>query len=153
VGREEAERKITDFVREQFAREMDRMCMGAITGSTATVAQEETTLNVAEMLRSCEQILRNSRREQITFVVDAGHDGPILKHNTPCDGERVEMSWRQAQELHQHWPLKLWKVNSPEQAEFVPVSGIFPEFVPRVLPMPPFEMPQEDQPSTQPESN
>lgn len=137
--------KITAAVRASLARRMDELIMKEIMGATTTSqsAPEESTLDLAKMLPEWEKIIRNARREQITFVVDLAHDGPMLKHETPCDGARVEMSWRQANELHQHWPLKLHKVNSPEQAEFVPVSGVFPEFVPRILPMPPYDVPQE----------
>lgn len=136
--------KISEAVRASIRR-MDELIMKEIMGNMATsqAEPEPSTLDLSKMLPELEKMIRNARREQITFVVDLAHDGPMLQHETPCDGTRVEMSWRQANELHQHWPLKLHKVLDSTVAEFVPASGLFPEFVPRILPMPPYVMPDE----------
>lgn len=146
MGEDDKQRMIAE-VAKRLSGDVDRELMKGILygGQTNSVAQPEPKpLNVERMIEEWDKTLRNLRRTQITFVVDAGHEGPILKHETPTDGARVEMSWRQANELHQHWPLRLSQVNSPEQAEFVPASGVFPEFVPRILPMPPYDMPSEE---------
>lgn len=113
-------------------------------GTSTTAASEETTLDAAKLIKSWEQFLRNARRHQVTFVVDLAHPGPPLRLETPHEGVRFEVSWVQANGLHQQWPLKLWKVLSPEAAEFVPVTPGFGEWVPSILPMPPYEMPEEE---------
>jgi hypothetical protein len=137
------ERDFSSAVAKKMAEHMDRMFLKALGQTTTFVQPQETTLNAKDMLRSCEQMLRNFRREQITFVVEFSHQGPIISHDTPCDGKRIEMNFVQAQELHRQWPLKLAKVLTTMSAEFVPASGVFNEFIPSVLPMPPFELPRE----------
>ena len=137
-----ADDPIGDVVRRQMAQRMDDLIMRTIMGETQTnsVPQPETTLDLSKLLPEWEKMLRNWRREQITVVCDLGHEGPIISHETPTDGTRVEMSWHQLLELHSHWPMKLNKVNSPEQAEFVPISGVFREFVPLHPDPPPWQM-------------
>lgn len=61
-----------------------------------------------------------------------------MKTETPSDGARFEISWHQLLEIHKHWPMKLSQVNSPEQAEFVPLSGVFNEYVSMFPPAPPW---------------
>ena len=131
-------------IAEKMRAKIDEALLGAIyTTQSATPA--ETTLRAEDMIRKCEQIMRNMRRENITFVVDLAHQGPPLMHETPCDGKRIEMNFTQAKALHQQWPIKLHEVLTTTSAEFVPVNGVFPEFVSSVLPLPPFELPRECQ--------
>lgn len=130
---------------DRIEREMHRAIFGeATTTATTNVATSDGALDARKILEDCDKAIRTARRTQITFIVDRCHQGAIIKHETPNDGTRVEMSWHQANALHQHWPLKLWKVLSEDAAEFVPVSGVFPEFAPKILPMPPFEVPPEE---------
>jgi hypothetical protein len=35
------------------------------------------------------------------------HPGPPIRYETPNEGLRVELSWRQASIVHEHWPLRL----------------------------------------------
>lgn len=138
--------EISDVVRRQIAADMqdrfDRMCWGAMTSNVAP-EPSPPPFRLEDHLPKWEQMFREARRNQFVVIVDMAlpMDAPLLLERTPCDGDRIEMSHRQALELHRHWPLKLHKVLSPERAEFVPVSGVFPEFVPLILPAPPYEMP------------
>jgi hypothetical protein len=137
-----------DDVSRMMARHLQQSIDGAFIdaafgGVTSTVASAETTLDIKKVLPEWMKILRNARRTQVTFVVDMGHEGPMLKTETPCDGTRFEMNFRQAQELHRQWPIRLVKVLTKYSAEFVPASGVLSEFVPRVIPQPPFENLQE----------
>ena len=97
-------------------------------------AVPEKALDVRKALADMAQLLRNMRRTQITFVVDRGHQGPPIKHETPNDGERIEISWLDANRLHGTWPLKLLRIISEDAAEFVP--AIIGELVPAVLEQP-----------------
>lgn len=139
------EREISDAVKAQIAADMqrhiERELFTAMTANTAP--QEQTTFRLEDHLLKWEQMIRNARRDQLVIIVDMAlrFDAPLLLEQTPCDGQRIEMSHRQAQELHRHWPLKLHKILSAERAEFVPSLGIFPEFVPAILPAPPYEVP------------
>jgi hypothetical protein len=132
-----------DAILKKMQEQMDRMMTEVFYGGTPPSPQEHI-LDGAAMARSLDQMIRNFRREQITFRVDIAHQGPVLRHETACDGDVIELSWVQANEVHQHWPLKISKVLSPDAAEFVPASNMFPDFVGRILPMPPYEMPEED---------
>jgi hypothetical protein len=107
---------------------------------TCNRAAEETALR--KLISDWHKILSNARRSQITFVVDRAHQGGPLRHQTPNDGERFELSWLDANRLHQEWPLRLHQVLSEDAAEFVPAP--LGEFVPKHLPQPPFEMPAEE---------
>jgi hypothetical protein len=80
----------------------------------------------------------------VAFVADVAHPGPPIRYETPNEGLRVELSWRQASIVHEHWPLRLSKVLSAETAEFVPASGLFGEWVPKQLPAPPHELSPDD---------
>lgn len=140
---------IGDAAKRHIAQRMDEMMFKAMTGmttSTIASADAEKPFNLEEMLRQWSQMERNWRKDNVTFVVDLGHEGPALTHDTPCDGKRVECTWQQANVIHQHWPLKLSKVNSVEQAEFVPVSPFYSGLVLKTLDMPPYELPPEEEP-------
>lgn len=132
-----------DELGRRMAAHLDRQFQSVFSGAgTNTVAQPQTTLDVRKMVGEWGKMLRNARRAQITFVVDRAHQGGPLKHQTPNDGERIEMSWQDANRLHQEWPIKLVKVLSEDSAEFVPIN--VGEFAAKVLPMPPYEMPSEE---------
>lgn len=148
---EDVDPRIVAAARRSIAQQIDRNLMRVFAGTTTTsAAPEGTALDIRKMLPEWAKMLRNARRSQVTFVVDMGHEGPMLKHETPCDGVRFEMNFRQAQELHRHWPIRVSKVLTEYSAEFVPVSGVFPEFVPTVIPHPPFELPKEASDDVQP---
>lgn len=141
----EIDPRIAQAVRDQLSRQIDDMLLGGLqTSCVPTPENTLTTEKLRAMVEDVEKLVRNARRSQITVVVDLAHEGPILLYTTPSDGDRFEMSWHQANELHKHWPIKLHKVNSPEQAEFVFAYGVFPEWMPRHLPMPPYEMPPDE---------
>lgn len=124
---------------------MQRQLEAALFGGATTNQQaQDTTLDLRKLLPEWEKMFRNFRRENVTFMVDLVHPGPAIKYDTPHDGVRFEMSWQQANALHQEWPLRLHKVLSGTAAEFVPVSGIFGEIVPKMLPLPPYEMPDDE---------
>lgn len=105
-------------------------------------AVPEKALDVRKTLSDMAQILRSFRRTQITFVVDRAHQGPPIKHETPNDGERIELSWLDANRVHGVWPLKLHRVLDEDAAEFVPVSA--GQFAPAVLEQPPYTVPPEE---------
>jgi len=138
-----AEDDISRMMARHLQQKVDGMFLEAFGGgTTSTTANAPTTLDIKKALPEWMKMLREARRNQVTFVVDMGHEGAMLKTETPCDGVRFEMNFRQAQELHRHWPIRLHKVLTKYSAEFIPVSGVFPEFVPTVIPHPPFEEPE-----------
>lgn len=128
-----------DELGRRILADMNRKFQDVFSGAvTNTVAQPQTTLDVRKMVGEWDKVLRNARRTQITFVVDQAHQGGPLKHQTPNDGERIEMSWHDANRLHQEWPLKLVKVLSVDSAEFAPI--MLGEYAAKILPMPPYDM-------------
>lgn len=110
---------------------------------TASAEDEQPPADVRSMLENIERWVRNEKRTSIVFVVDEAHEGLMLKIETPCDGVRVELSPTQAQQVHEHWPLKLTRVIDRHTAEFVPASFIFPEPVMSLLPTPPYYVPSD----------
>lgn len=62
------------------------------------------------------------RRRQLTFLVDAGHEGEPIIRETPSDGYVVECSPDFARTIHVRYWLRLTQINNPWQAEFVPVA-------------------------------
>ena len=144
---------IGDAVRRQMAQRMDDMIMKTMMGSTYTnaVAEPQKPFDIESAFKEWSQLMRNWKRENVTVVVDLGHDGPITIHETATDGKRVEANWPQACAIHKVWPMKLHQVNSPEQAEFVPISGVFNEFVPLNLEPPPWQVLDDIVDETSPE--
>lgn len=128
-----------DKIAADMAQRIERELFSATTCNVEPV--EQTTFRLEDHLPKWEQMFREARRNQFVVIVDMAlrYDSPLLLEETPCDGQRIEMSHRQAQELHRHWPLKLHKVLSAERAEFVPALGVFQEFVPTILPPPPYD--------------
>lgn len=137
---EECFRQATQAMSRRLEADIDRAFYVAVT--TTTVGPEKP-LNVNEMLRQCERLMREARRNQVVFRADFAHTGPMLKIETPNDGSVVELSFIQAQQVHKHWPLKLHKVLDTYTAEFVPASPM-DRFVLAVLPLPPFEMNEDE---------
>lgn len=125
---------------EMLQRDIERAFMGG--NVTTNALPQGTSLDVRKLLPELERMLRNFRRTQLVFIVDRAHQGGPLRHVTPNDGERIELSWLDADRLHQEWPLKLHQVLSEDAAEFVP--ALIGEFVAKHLPLPPFEMPPEE---------
>ena len=111
---------------------------------TATIDDMAAQPSLDALMDEARKMVAEARRNAVTFVVESPHLGPIVAHQTPHDGTRFEMSWDQANELHKQCPMRLHKVLSPDMAEFVPITGMFRELVPSVLPMPPFDMPETD---------
>lgn len=136
-----AEDEISKIIARHLAQKLDNLLLDALGATTSTTASAPTTLDIKKAMPEWLKMLHNARRNQVTLVVDMGHEGPMLKAETPCDGTRFEMNFRQAQELHRHWPIRLHKVLTKYSAEFIPVSGVFPEFVATIIPQPPFEEP------------
>lgn len=126
----------------RMAEQLEREIMSSLTANTAP--QEPTTLNVEKFLEDCRKWELAAKRNQIIFVVDLVHPGPPLEVRTAGEGIRFEMSWQQANELHKHWPMRLRKVISEHVAEFVPALSFIGEFVPAILPMPPYELPPDE---------
>jgi hypothetical protein len=131
--------KLDAAIREMLNRETERAFLGD-TQTSATA--NDSVLDVGKFIVSMDKMLRNFRRAQITFIVDRAHQGPPIRHQTPTDGEQVELSWTDANRVHQEWPLKLHKVISEDAAEFVPAMA--GEFVPKNLCQPPFDVPPEE---------
>ena len=122
-------------------------------GKVFTTAEAEPlpTLRVEDLVRTVHRLQMQERQSRVTFVVDLAHDGPMLGYRTATEGQIFELSWMQAQHLHGHWPLKLVKVLSAEKAEFAPATP-FDQFVPKVLDMPPYELPEQpDEDEAQPQ--
>lgn len=132
---------IKKAVADTITARIDRLAVSALGGDTSSVAQEQRPMDVGRMLEEWRKIIFSARRNNITFVVEAGHAGPIMTHETQGDGTRVEMSYSQACELHKQWPLKLQTIIDAETAEFVPAMPNFDRYVPRILPRPPYEVP------------
>jgi hypothetical protein len=130
------EDRIGKAIEAMMQREIER----AFTDSTQTsTTTQPTTLDAKTFIANMDKVLRNFRRTQLTFVVDRAHQGPPVRHDTPNDGERIELGWLEANRVHQEWPLKLHRVLSEDAAEFVP--ALVGEFVPKHLPQPPFDVP------------
>lgn len=137
------ERKLTELMQRRIERDLEAALFG---GGTSTTQTESTTLTADSLKASMaewDKLIRNMARSAITFVVDLAHEGPMIVYATPNDGLRYEMSWVQANEAHQHWPMKLDRILSEHCAEFVPLLAGFGEWAPKHLPMPPYEVPPE----------
>lgn len=134
------EDRIGRAIKAMMRRDMAAAFTGACTNSNAVPT--ESVLDAKTFIANMDKILRNFRRTQLTFVMDRAHQGPPVRHETPSDGVRIELSWLDANRVHAEWPLKLHKVLSEDAAEFVP--ALVGEFVPRHLPIPPFEVPPEE---------
>ncbi len=109
-------------------------------------SSEPTTLTSEELNRSLAKwsnLSAQMKRSNVMVVVIQGYSGPILMNKTATEGVFVEMSWRQAQALHEVWPLVLDRVIDQETAYFRP-AHCFSMFVPKILPMPPYEISEED---------
>lgn len=136
---------IRDVVAKQIAAHFEVIVNKELFGQiTSNSLATETSFDAEKMLAQWEKDLRNIRRSQVTFVCDVGHEGPILKHETPNDGARIELGWHHLLELHRHHPVQLSKVNSPEQAEFIPASRLFDQFIPRYPEPPPWTVPEPE---------
>lgn len=135
-----SEDRIGNAIEAMMRRDIERAFMGNCT-NTNTVPSE-STLDAKTFVANMDKVLRNFRRTQLTFIVDRAHQGAPIRHQTPNDGERIELGWLDANRVHQEWPLKLHKVLSEDAAEFVP--ALVGEFVPKHLPIPPFEVPPEE---------
>lgn len=134
------EDRIGKAIEAMMRREIDSAFMGGCTNSSA--APTEGVLDAKTFIANMDKVLRNFRRTQLTFVVDRAHQGAPIRHDTPNDGERIELRWLDANRVHQEWPLRLHKVLTEDAAEFVP--ALVGEFVPKHLPIPPFEVPPDE---------
>lgn len=66
------------------------------------------------------------RRRQLTFLVDAGHEGGPIIRETPSDGYVVECDPGFAQTVHERYWLRLAQINNLWQAEFKPLAPTDP---------------------------
>ncbi len=134
---------ISRMMARHLHQQIDGMILNSFGGATTSATPSANdTLDIKKLFPEWMKILREAKRHQVIFAVDMGHEGPMLRTETACEGTRFEMDFRQAQEVHKQWPMRLHKVLGKYSAEFVPVSGVFPEFVPTVIPYPPFEEPE-----------
>ncbi|TIX43802.1 MAG: hypothetical protein E5V40_01805 [Mesorhizobium sp.] len=136
------EERILQSISERLEADLLKSIYGPLL--TTNVVPQENVLNVTEMVREWEQMLRAFRRDQVTFRADAAHCGPMLKMETPNDGSVIELSFMQAQQIHDQWPLKLHKIVDAYTAEFVPATG-FDRVVPMRLPKPPFQIEEKQE--------
>lgn len=134
----EFDQEMSRAIAAMMRREAD-LLLGVTTSTNAAPAP---ALDLRTLLPQWERMLRNARRSNVTFVVDRAHPGGPLCHETPGDGERIELSWLDANRVHQQWPLKLHQVLSADAAEFVP--ALVGEVVPVHLVQPPFDLPDEE---------
>jgi len=134
------EDRIGRAIEAMMRRETENAFFGGRTNTNA--APSEGVLDAKTFVANMDKVLRNFRRTQLTFIVDGAHQGAPIRHETPNDGERIELGWLDANRVHQEWPLKLHKVLSEDAAEFVP--ALVGEFVPKHLPIPPFDVPPEE---------
>lgn len=87
--------------------------------------------------------LRIIRQAQVTIIVDRAHQGRPMIYDTPDEGRRIELSWDQANRVHQLTPLQLHQVISEDVSEFVPAIG--GEMTSEGgLPAPPYRKPSEE---------
>lgn len=125
---------------KQFLQdELDRAFKTAFGPATVARSEPATVQRLDEMVMVWDKLVRNMRRNQITFVVDRAHLGPILEVPTPHEGKRYEMNPVQASLVHQNWPMRLYCVLSADVAEFVPLSGLGIDFALKHLPQPPYD--------------
>lgn len=112
--------------------------------STAQTSEDNTLTaeKISGLVDEWGKLIRNARRNDITFVVEGAHQGPILRHRDPVSGEFFEMSWEQAQALHRQWPIVFVKARDEWTAEFRPAC-FADTFVPKALPRPPYDVPEE----------
>lgn len=143
----EREDKATEIIRASLEKQINDACERAILGCTSTTAAAPPPLDLKSLTRQWSNWSARIKRESVTFVVIAGHpdDMILATAGTSTEGNRYEMSPATAKALHREWPIKLSKIISEDMAEFVPVLGVFNEIFPLTLPMPPFDVPDEDQ--------
>jgi polysaccharide pyruvyl transferase WcaK-like protein len=99
----------------------------------------ETKRKFRKLVDDLERELRTIRKAQVTIVVDdRAHEGDPMTYDTPDEGRRVEVSWEQANLVHELTTLRLHRVISEDAAEFVPAIGS--EVTENLLPKPPYEM-------------
>jgi hypothetical protein len=103
----------------------------------------EAARKLQRLVRDLEQELRVIRQAQVTIVIDRAHQGKPMSYQTPDQGRRFEMTWEQANRVHQLTPLRLHQVISEDAAEFVPAIGLEIDAATAALPMPPFALPTE----------
>lgn len=117
-------------------------CGECFTTTTAEAAPALTPDRLRDMMRDWSNMAREARRNDVTFVVDLAHEGPITSYRHPTEGEFIECSHGQAQAIHERWPLVFKTAESSERALFRPAHQFDP-FVLKVLPAPPYHMPEE----------
>lgn len=128
-------RKIAAAIERETYRMFDGM-----TSTTAVPAEPLTLAKIEQAWAECQKVERNLRPNDVTIQVDLSHTGPMLETRHPTEGITIECSWRQAQEIHGHWPLVLKEIVAVDRALFRPAHQ-FDRFVLKTLPMPPYELP------------
>ena len=110
--------------------------------TTSTAKEKPVKFDTKRTLEEMRKAALRARRSAVTFQVDVAHEGPMLKRETPNDGIIIELSWQQLLQVHNKWPVKLHRVASVTQADFVPASH-FDKFIPMAPPAPPWEPVQQ----------
>lgn len=139
------DQKIEKWAAERAGRELDRMMAETMTGTVTNVPTLPplTPAALSKMFEDWRKLIFNARRNDLTFIVSLSHVGPVLQHDEPCSGTFWEMSFAHAQALHAEWPLVLAEIIDEHTAHFRPAHK-WDQFVPRILPMPPYELPETE---------
>ena len=135
---DEAERRIREQVSDANQHRLEAMAWGAMAMATNVEPTPQKPLTMRDMNEAVNKC-RVMMKDRITFRAFSGHEGPVLKVDGP-DGQIFELSFQQAQEIHQKWPMKLVEIVDEHTADFSPLIGWFNEFAPMVLPLPPFDV-------------
>lgn len=135
------ETTIGDALRTRMQAQLDReiMCAMTCTAATAPPGPALTQEALRGKLREWGNLIRESRRTNVTLVVVDGHTGPPLHTQHPTEGRFIECSYAQAREVHRQTPLRLVKVLDVDRAHFevaAPIHGTFCPLIP-----PPYEVP------------
>lgn len=143
---DEMRRHLADRLGRAVHDANERLFLGAVTTSTREPSMPTLTPErLRSMMDECRRIERHRRRNDFTVVVVQGQQGDVLMERHPTDGTFAEMSIDQAQAMHAKVPLVPLKVISPDRAHFRPARS-FDRYVPKFLPRPPYEMPEEPSP-------
>ncbi len=135
------EKSIERRLAERFEARLSEMVTSTLRGPMTATVSEPTTLTSEELNRSLAKwsnLSAQMKRSNVTIVVIEGYSDPIIMDRTATEGQFIEMSWRQAQALHEVWPLVLDRVIDQQTAHFRPAHQ-FDTLVQKMLPMPPFE--------------
>ncbi|MET0437073.1 MAG: hypothetical protein ABW043_06225 [Devosia sp.] len=126
---------------DEIAAAVDKLVAVEFTTLIESITPE-AACKFQRLVSDLQRELRVMRQAQLTIVVDRTHQGRPMSYESPDEGRRIELSWDQANRVHQLTPLRLHQVISEDAAEFVPAVADKTASEAR-LPAPPYRMPIE----------